>query len=268
MGRWPPTPLGGGQEAVRFGARRQCIFQYTFLLASRPQPPGPPSTLICRRDRALDGQAAVVGVDVGKEKLYLVVRWSNGQTHRPVVVLQPEEIGLALQFLKRLSSGRTLQVAMEPSGTYGDAFRYACQGAGLSVFRVSPVASNRHAEVYDGVPSQHDGKDAGVIAELCGMGKSRPWPWREAREQEQRMAAHVTLLDNAWRGRLEGKLARHWPEVVFASPHGGLAKAASAAWIVAKTSPCFHSLDFARRELAVKRQLAIPSVVAIDNARP
>ena len=53
MGRWPPTPLGGGQEAVSFGARRQCIFQYTFLLASRSQPPGPPSTLICRRDRAL-----------------------------------------------------------------------------------------------------------------------------------------------------------------------------------------------------------------------
>ncbi|MDA8377666.1 MAG: hypothetical protein M0Z50_11550 [Planctomycetia bacterium] len=43
-----------------------------------------------------DGQAAVVGVDVGKEKLYLVVRWSDGQTHRPVVVLQPEEIDLAL----------------------------------------------------------------------------------------------------------------------------------------------------------------------------
>ncbi len=32
--------------------------QYTFLLASRPQPPGPPSTLICRRDRALaNGEA-------------------------------------------------------------------------------------------------------------------------------------------------------------------------------------------------------------------
>ena len=52
MGRLRPTLRGGGQEAVSFGARRQCMFPYTFLLASRPQPPGPPSILICRRDRA------------------------------------------------------------------------------------------------------------------------------------------------------------------------------------------------------------------------
>ena len=53
MGRLRPTLRGGGQEAVGFGARRQCMFPYTFLLPSRPQPPGPPSILIFRRDRAL-----------------------------------------------------------------------------------------------------------------------------------------------------------------------------------------------------------------------
>ncbi|MDA8377522.1 MAG: transposase [Planctomycetia bacterium] len=166
-----------------------------------------------------EGQAAVVGVDTGKKNLYLAVRWGDGQTDRPVVVSQPEELGLAVDFLQRLSAGRNLRVAIEPSGTYGDAFRYDCHRVGLSVERVSPVASNRHAEVYDGAPSQFDGKDACVVAELCGIGKSTPWPWREASEQEQMLAAHTALMENhqeevnAWRGRLEGKLARHWPEV-------------------------------------------------------
>lgn len=167
-----------------------------------------------------EGQPVVVGVDVGKEKLYLMIRWSDGITDRPVVVKQPEQLGLALKLLQGLAQGRELKVALEPSGTYGDPFRYACHRAGLRVERVSPLASKLHAEVYDGVPSQHDGKDAGVIAELCWMGKSTLWPWAQSPEQDQWFVAHLDLMDNyqeevnVWRGRLEGKLARHWPEVL------------------------------------------------------
>ena len=52
-GPFATNPTGGGQGAVGFGARRQCMSPYTFLLASRPQPPGPPSISTCRLDRAL-----------------------------------------------------------------------------------------------------------------------------------------------------------------------------------------------------------------------
>ncbi len=52
-GRLRPTLRGGGQRAVGFVARRQCMFPYAILLASRPQPLSPPSILICRCDRAL-----------------------------------------------------------------------------------------------------------------------------------------------------------------------------------------------------------------------
>ena len=57
--RWPASgqPCCGGQGAVGFVARRQCIHQYTFLLASRPGPLGLPSKLIYRRDRALGSKA-------------------------------------------------------------------------------------------------------------------------------------------------------------------------------------------------------------------
>ena len=44
----------------------------------------------------------------------------------------------------------------------------------------SSKAASDYAEVFDGVPSQHDGKDAAVVAELAAIGKSRPWPCETA----------------------------------------------------------------------------------------
>ena len=43
-GRFQANPMGGGQGAVGFVARRQRMYPYVILLASRPQPLGPPST--------------------------------------------------------------------------------------------------------------------------------------------------------------------------------------------------------------------------------
>jgi transposase len=69
------------------------------------------------------------------------------------------------------------------------------------------------------VPSQHDGKDAGVIAELAALGKSHPWPYAAASAWEQELAYWVDEMEaqrriaSLWLGRLEGLLARHWPEV-------------------------------------------------------
>jgi transposase len=111
-----------------------------------------------------------------------------------------------------------LIVAMEPTGTYGDSLRARLTAAGLEVRRVGSKASHDYAEVFDGVPSQHDGKDAAVVAELAAFGKSRPWPYQPPRELEADLAYWVDWLDAQqriqvlWLGRLEGLLARHWPE--------------------------------------------------------
>jgi hypothetical protein len=75
-----------------------------------------------------------------------------------------------------------------------------------------------YAEIFDGVPSNHDGKDAAIIAELAALGKSRPWPYRAPAAWEGELAFWVEWLDaqqrikQMWLGRLEGLLARHWPE--------------------------------------------------------
>ena len=79
--------------------------------------------------------------------------------------------------LQRVSQGRPLVVALEPTGTYGDALRHALGQAGLAVHRVSPKAAADYAETFDGVPSQHDGKDAAVVAELAAQGAAGPGRW-------------------------------------------------------------------------------------------
>ena len=166
------------------------------------------------------GAAVWVGVDVGKYNLAVVVNWDAEHFERPWVVKNPLEIGVAVAKLKELSQGRKLVIALEPSGTYGDAFRQAVSDAGLVIHRVSPKAAHDHAETFDGVPSQHDGKDAAVVAELSRIGKSRPWSYRAPSQLDQELEFWVDRAETSrrilqlWAGRLEGRLGRHWPEVI------------------------------------------------------
>jgi transposase len=117
-----------------------------------------------------------------------------------------------------MSTGRELVVALESSGTYGDALRQALADARVAVVRVSNKASHDYAEIFDGVPSQHDGKDAAVIAELAALGKAQPWAYQAASPWEQELTYWVEWMIvhrqslASWQGRLEGLVARHWPE--------------------------------------------------------
>ncbi len=159
-----------------------------------------------------------VGADVGKTQVFCVVRDAAGRFERPWRVRCPKEVGLLVTKLKELSALRPLAVAMEPTGTYGDALRQALGDAGLEVRRVGGKAASDYAEIFDGVPSAHDGKDAAVVAELAAIGKSAAWPMTVDSPREAELAATVSWLDaqqsivQLWQGRLEGLLSRHWPE--------------------------------------------------------
>ncbi len=159
-----------------------------------------------------------VGLDVGKRAFWGVVRCEDGEFECPWLVENPGEIREFVELLRRMGRGRELTVAMEPTGTYGDPLRQALADAGVPLERVSPKAAHDYAEVFDGVPSKHDGKDAAVVAELAGLGKSCPWRFEPASEVDQEMAYGVDWMDaqrvqgTMWLGRLEGLLARHWPE--------------------------------------------------------
>lgn len=166
-----------------------------------------------------DGQALMVGIDVGKYQLTAVARWPDGEFERPWDVSNPEQIPVLVTLLKQLRQRHSVTVALEPSGTYGDALRQALGDADVEVRRVSPKAAHDYAEVFDGVPSQHDHKDAAVVAELAALGKAWPWPYLARPEWEQELTTCVDWMvaqrriAMLWLGRLEALLARHWPEV-------------------------------------------------------
>ncbi len=168
--------------------------------------------------RGKEGWDITLGVDVGKFSLWAVCRWADGRFERPWRVQNPSEIPTLVALLKQVGAGRELVVAMESSGTYGDALRQALADHRIKVQRVGGKAAHDYAEVFDGVPSQHDGKDAAVVAELAALGKAMPWEYQPADPWEQELAywvewmvAHRQML-TIWQGRLEGLLARHWPE--------------------------------------------------------
>lgn len=160
-----------------------------------------------------------IGMDIGKQHIFATLNWGPRQFERPWKISNPADIRVLIEHFKQLSAGRRLIVAMEPSGTYGDPLRQACTDAGIELHRVSPKAAKDYAEVFDGVPSQHDGKDAAVVAELARLSKSVPWPWKLASPRQQQIEYWVDRMDASrrlmqmWCGRIEGRLARHWPEI-------------------------------------------------------
>lgn len=161
-----------------------------------------------------------VGLDIGKEEIVAVVRWPDGTYESPWSVKNPSEIPELMSLLKSLAKGcQRLTVGLESTGTYGEAIRSAMTIAGLEVHRVSGKASSDYKEIFDGVPSQHDGKDAAIISELTAFGKGTPWPFELESEESQEIAHQVHRLDAfnkqgiQWAGRLEALLAKHWPEL-------------------------------------------------------
>ena len=167
---------------------------------------------------ALQGERVSVGVDMAKEDLFAAFMDERGNVHVTVCWKQPQETRLLLGLLDALTAaGVRVEVAMEPTGTYGDPLRFAVIAQGLPVFRVSPKRCHDAAELYDGVPSRHDRKSAGIIAKLHLDGYSEPWPVRTDSERELTAAIRTMAMfdDQKQRNinRLEAQLARHWPEV-------------------------------------------------------
>lgn len=173
---------------------------------------------IARLVELFSGERVVVGVDMAKEDLFAVFMDERRQVHVTVSWKQPQDNLAVLDLLDTLSSaGARVEVAMEPTSTYGDPLRFAVLARGLPVFRVSPKRCHDAAEVFDGVPSRHDAKSAEIIARLHLDDCSEPWPLRTDDERELAAAIRTMVMfdDHVQRNvsRLEAQLARHWPEV-------------------------------------------------------
>ena len=106
------------------------------------------------------GELRKIGIDVAKKtffaclmgeedrRIFQIIKWDHPFQTREFV-----DLLLSLPIEK-------LEVAMEPSGVYGDCLRNLLGKRGVKVYLVSAKRSHDAAEVYDGVPSTHDAKSA------------------------------------------------------------------------------------------------------------
>jgi transposase len=163
----------------------------------------------------LSGQRLVVGVDVAKVDFVATLMTERGDSLLTVKWKHPTETRDFIRLLREASSSR-LEVALEPTGTYGDALMGLLRQEGAEVFLVSAKRAHDAAEVYDGVPSFHDAKSSVLIAKLHLSGISRPWRVRSDPERE--LASALRTMDmyqeqfQSHVNRLEALLATYWPE--------------------------------------------------------
>ena len=164
----------------------------------------------------VSGKHIVFAIDIAKQKDYGVFMTGDRQKLVTIKWESLYESVEVLELLKKLPAGQ-LEVAMEPTGTYGDAFRVMAQDAGIAVYQVGAKRTHDAAEAWDGVPSMHDAKAAEVIARLHLDGASELWERRSDEERELAATimmigvhnkAYTSLINN-----LEARLARHWPEL-------------------------------------------------------
>ena len=168
-----------------------------------------------RLAEAVQGKRVVFGLDVAKEAMVGSVAVDREEVILNVKWSHPSETNDLVELVAGLPAA-SIEVAMEPSGTYGDALKYQFGLRGVPVYRVSPKRSHDAAEVFDGVPSWHDVKSAGLLARLHLAGASEPW--RDRPDKERELAAAIRTMEmyddqgNNNSNRLEALLARHWPE--------------------------------------------------------
>jgi transposase len=143
--------------------------------------------------------AIFAGFMIEQHEIHTTVKWQH-----------PMETPLFVKLLNTLSGNTKIEVAMEPSGTYGDMLRDQVLNIDVPVFRVSPKRAHDAAEVYDGVPSQHDPKCAAIIAKLHLDGASEPWPFKSDFERKLKATTRtMTLYQELYRdntNRLEAEL--------------------------------------------------------------
>lgn len=160
------------------------------------------------------GERAVVAIDAAKTGFVAAVMSPQRRALVTFKWSHPRDTQAVVEAVAGLS--HEVEAVLEPTGTYGDPLRYQLYQAGVTVYRMPAKRVSDAKELYDGVPSLHDGKSAYVIARLHLEGISDLW--RESDTDRRTLQAYSNRLsfcrEQAQRthNRLEAQLARHWPE--------------------------------------------------------
>ena len=150
---------------------------------------------------------AFVGILINKDQtISQLVKWTHPQDTLAFIEHLHKDLGVA-----------RLNVAMEPTGTYGDAVRWQFVKRGIAVYQVNPKHTHDQSESFDGVPSSHDAKAACIIADLHIRGRSQPWSNSSIEQRDLRGLINeleiYQKIHHANLNRLTALLIRHWPEL-------------------------------------------------------
>ena len=119
--------------------------------------------------------------------------------------------------LAELTKLSNVEVALEPTGSYGDALRWQLESRGIEVYRVNPKHTHDYSESFDGWPGLHDAKAAHVITELHLHGRSNRWSaLAEGRRGDQCLLMELGIHQQnqqSNRNRLSALMVWHWPEL-------------------------------------------------------
>lgn len=171
------------------------------------------------RVTALDvrgGERVIVAVDVAKNDFKAAIIQGE-RVIRTVGWKAPFETMRFVELVKELKGVAPVELVMEPTGTYGDPLRDQMARLEVPVFRVKANHTHDAAEIFDGVPSMHDAKAAQVLGWLHLQKRSKPWAIKSDEARDVTAAADSYELYSsqlgACLGRIEAKLARHFPEL-------------------------------------------------------
>lgn len=165
---------------------------------------------------AVDGGRLIAGVDVAKKVQFACLADESGLTLRTMKWSHPKETDKAIDFLRSLGAS-AVEIVMEPSGTYGDPLRYQFERAGFGVWFVSGKRTHDAREVFDGVPSLHDGKATHILVRLHLQNVSERYTPLTSDERDLAAAVETEArrqdryFENL--SRLEARCAAHWPEL-------------------------------------------------------
>jgi transposase len=162
----------------------------------------------------------IVALDVAKEKFVGAIASSKGEVVKLFRFEHPKQTRTFLTMvseLQRIVGAAKVKVAMEPTGTYGDAIRYQLEKLGVPIWMVAPKKTHDSQALFDDVASLHDPKCAVQVAKLCAMDLASPWrahaPTRVRLRALVELRGHELGHEERCFGRIEAMLARHWPEL-------------------------------------------------------
>jgi transposase len=164
------------------------------------------------------GARVVISIDVAKDKQFAAISNEAAGVVERLSWSHPAQTPAFFELIEGMRAlGADLQAVLEPTGTYGDALVAGLRKRDIAVFQAKGKQVHDAREVFDRVPSLHDGKSTDLLLHLHRAGASTPWKERSEAERADRAAVNrLALHEERYRmllNKLEAELARHWPEL-------------------------------------------------------